>query len=668
MSRARGAVARGAVACVTAALLAAAALPRAARAQVPDSLAGAPPTRAGQDLVRADTLVELVAPVVPAPSRAATRVLAARPALSAAAALGGPLGDAGDAFDLRGSARGRSFGLFLGGLAPARPGLALDGRPLDDLATGAPRLDLLPWEATDRLGTAPGLGGRAAGVATTLRPFRAAQPVTELRYLSGAGALQVVSATHAQTRRAPLGGPSARMTLTGHVASRQADDDVVGARLRHVHVVARASVAAPAWGAELVDLYGETREGARRGLTGATFDPLRATPLDAAAERRTIRNELALVGRHRSGLAAWGSWTRQTTRYANNAATDTLTVAGDRYAAGATLGAAGVRLDATALVDADTWGRGDPLGDGGTRAQAHVLASDSLALGAGLGVATRVGASLVGGALAPVGSVDLLAGPARVGLRYGGAVEGRIERAGFRPAGVRVGPGVAIAARGSDGRERTARLEAEAALGRGPLGLRLGAAGTLTQRARRLVALDALGAEADTAFAFVSASGDIREATAWAALGWRGAAERGLYARTRVALRATQTPETALGDQIGEARPAVWGGARLGLRAVGVGTGRAAVDVWVEGEGWSAFRGVRLHPATGLPALAAAADGRLPARGVLAVGAEIAFGTRARVFATWDHLLSGLAGAALAQGEPLPGRALRFGAFWALSG
>ncbi|MEL6614504.1 MAG: hypothetical protein AAFQ43_02130, partial [Bacteroidota bacterium] len=189
---------------------------------VPDSIRTASPREAA-----VDTLT-LVAPAAPLALPPATPLPATTAALEAAALFrvpDGALARGPVAFGYDLGTPGRVAGLSLDGVDPNRLALEFDGRPLADLFTGAARLDVLPWEAADRLALADARGGGPLAVVAAMRPFRLRVPVTELRYHSGEGALQVVSGTHAQTRGAPwgLGGSRARMTTTVHVAGRQAN-------------------------------------------------------------------------------------------------------------------------------------------------------------------------------------------------------------------------------------------------------------------------------------------------------------------------------------------------------------------------------------------------------------------------------------------------------------
>ena len=576
-------------------------------------------------------------------------------------------------FDYALGARGRTGGLALDGLAPDRLAASLDGRPLDDLFTGAPRTDVIPWEATDRLALQDATGGRPQTLAASLRPFRLAAPITELRYHTGGSGLQVISGTHAQTLGAPwgIGGDRARLTATAHVGSRQSDSPISGANLRHAHAIARLSLATPRWGAELTEHYTERTDGARRGVQANAdlFDPLRALVFDAGAARRTLRNELSASLRapllSRQPATLWASWTRQVTRYSPSR--DTLSVSGNRYALGVAGRLGGPTIRAWAALEDDPWGRLDPLADGNERLQFHAGLADTLTLGSAR-LAVQVGGHVAGGAFGPALAVRAEAGRLHGALSWAGVIPGRIEKAGFFPS-ASVGPGV-IVGTASAGREQELSAEAGGAARLGTLGLAVKGFARIALDAQRLTVLQDVetAAATDVAFGFSRAVEPVGTVGLAGGIGWREGSASGVYLRSR--LSASAWPfrgATALGDQMAEAAPALHGSARLGFRATRVGTGTAALDTGLMVRGWSAFRGVRLHPATGLLALERTASPRLPARAVLDLDARVTFGTRATVAVTWENVLSGLlySGARVVQGEPLPGRLLRFGVFWA---
>lgn len=639
----------------------------AANAQ--DSLQVAPP-----DSVRTER--PLLAPSAPASGRPLTPVPALTPALDAADLLARPSSAALSSFAYELGAPGHLAGLSLDALAPERSAVTLDGRPLDDLFTGAPRVDLLPWEATDRIALAGPEAGAPLTLATTLRPFRERVPITELRFHSGRLGIQNVAGTHAQTHRSPwgIGGERARLTGTFHVGSRRANGPTSGATLRQTNVLARLALAAPGWAAEVTNLYADRRSGARRGVRddGFAFDPFRASVLDPGATRTTLRNELAATLRapavSRQPLAVWSSWTRQVSRY-SPASTDTVSAAGNRFAAGLSQRLGRPTFRAWAALDDDPWGRLDPLGDGNERLQIHAALTDTLALGT-VRLAGQVGGHLADGQIGPALALRAEAGAVSGAVSWTGVIPGRIEESGYFPPEA-VAPGVPVGL-AADGREQVIAAEIGGRAKAGAFRLTLRPFGRLTVDAHRLLEREDVetATATDLVFGYGRAIKPVGVVGAQAALGWREATDSGLYLRSTATAQTWPLRDpTEVSGRMAEAAPAVFGTSRLGLRATRVGTGTASLDAGATVRAWTAYRGLRVHPATGLLALARTDADRLPARATLDLDAEVTFGTRARVSIAWIHVLSGLAydGVRTLQGEPMPGRHLRFGVFWAFT-
>ena len=640
------------------------ALASPAAAQTPDSTA-VPPTGptvasppAPSDAVRA---TPLAAPQPPPLGRAATPVLAPTGDLATEAGL-----DARPhAFGYALGAPGRWAGVSLWGLAPAAASLTLDGRDASDLYTGAPRLDLVPAEATGPLRLGGGTLGAPAALSAEVRPFRLGRPITELRYLSGHEGVQFAAASHAQTRRASaltrrLLGDAARTTLTAHAATRNADAQTVGGQLRHSHALGRLVASGRRRALELGGLLVDHGVGARRGVTGP--GPA-ATVVGGAAARRTLKTEAWATLRApllaASPLAVTASWTGQRLR-ASPDGQDTLASSANRYALSL---AQAARLDghrlhvrATLAAAGDPSGGTDPFGDADDALGAHLVVADSVALGRAVLVVTP-GVHAVGGAVWPSAEARLAAGPLAAGLARGARAPSLLARRGL------AGPGLPVVPDPDDGLETTTRGDATLALRGGVLGLDLSAWGAHVAGVQRLVA------RGDTAFAAVRL-GELVSVGGAAGLSARADARRGLYARATVALAQTLGADGDLARREADALPAARARLRFGARATGIGD-VLDVDAGVTGRAWTAFRSRIVEPTTGalaLPDPTTALGQELPARGTLGLDLTATFAGRAVVFLRYDHALGGRLydGAALTQGEPLADTAFRFGIFWAL--
>ncbi|MEM6289231.1 MAG: hypothetical protein AAF845_18995 [Bacteroidota bacterium] len=643
----------------------------------PDSTAAPVPEAGGiepvpgalpADSLRADSAAlprPAVAPFGAAPGRPLTPV----PALTAALDPQALLADVPGAFVYRLGAPGRIGGVAFPGSSPHAPSLRLDGRPLDDVFTGAPRLDLLPAAATGPVRAVGPEAGRAAGLSAGVRPFRLDLPVTEMRYLTGQEGVQHVSATHAQTRRPPGwlrgGSDDARLTATGHVATRRSNGLFPGGTVRHLDALARFLLTRPGLAAEAGVLHADRTEGARTGVTASTFGGL-FTPAalvgDASATRRTLRTEAwtrARIPLAAQPLEAGASYGTQRLVHVR-AAGDTLRAHADRAAAFARqplrLGdhALAVRLDA--VWTGDPHEGADVFGDPGARLDLGATLTDSLRLG-GVGLVAEAGLHRVASATIPAAALHAEAGPAFVRATYGGRARSFVEAAGVEG---RILPDA------RDPAERTLRAEAGLDLRTSTFRLGARAFGSVRTDAREIVS------QGDSLFRVVSTPEAVRQVGLAAGLGWREAAPRGLYLRAEGTVQAVADPSrSALHAGLDRALPRAWGTARLGVRAVDVGEGVLDLDLSAVVSGWSAFRSRLVEPTTGLLALPEAGTplGQpVPARATLGLEATATFSARASLFLRYDNALAERAynGALVTLGEPLPAHALRFGVFWAL--
>ena len=619
--------------------------------------------------MRPDTAaVALVAPERPEPGQPVTPVPALTPVLDVAALLG----DVPGAFAYHLGAPGWPHGLALDGRPPEAHALALDGRPYDDLFTGRPRGDLLPLEVLGRLRLAATRYGRPGAVAATVRPFRAAAPVTELRYLPGQEGIQYVSAAHAQTRRPPgfLRGAAGqgRLTVLGYVAGRRATGAFAGEALGGWHALGRVTLTRPGLAVVLTEHHVSRSHGARAGLAPAgpdfstVFDPGQAVVLDPQAERQEERNDLALALRApvfgAAPLTAEAYWTRQHARYTEGGL-DTLTAKGNRLggrlAQPLVAGPHSLLLRFDGWYDGVPWGAGNPYAGADAHFHLHAAVRDSVAVGA-WGVEAEAGAHAAGGAVWPAGAVRIGRGGLFAGAFHAAEAPARVAEAGY--AGVVAGLGEA------DGLSRTTGAEAGVgfAVGAFSVGLRLYASRTADALVLAAVNADSV--------AFVRADAPFRRLGGALALAWRGDAPRGLYATAEAsAFRLLDPDASALHARAADALPAAWGHGRLGFRALDLFGGALDLDLAVGARAWAAFGSLVFVPA---PALFALPDPSttfaVPARGTLDLVAEARLQERASLFVRYENALATRLydGAYVVPVHPLPAHRLRFGVFWTL--
>ena len=612
-----------------------------------------------------------VAPFGAAPGRAATPVPAVTAALDVQALLAERAGlrDGPAAFAYAVGAPGRVAGVSLDGLAPDAPALTLDGRPVDDLLTGAPRFDLVPLGVSGPVRWGDGALGRAASAHAGLRAFRLGVPVTELRYLGGGSGTRHASGTHAQTRRPPAvlrgGSGLSRVTLTGHAANRASDGVFGGARLRHTDALGRVLVTRPGVAVEAGVLYTDRTEGARAGVVSRTADPAALFSLDgvevreAGATRRALRAEGWL--RARVPLAAEpvevgvsGALRR---RVYVSAARDTLRAHGRRLAAFAeqplAVGRHRLRLRADVVVD-PALGPDAPLVAAAGRTGLHAVLSDSVRIGGAVATGA-VGGHRVGGEVWPSAAARVAAGPVSAGVRYGGRARSRLAEAGI--------PGRVIPA--PDATERTLAADAGLTVSAGPWRLALRAFGDATTGGQHLTG------RGDSLVVAVVAEGVVRRGGLAAEVGWRESARRGVYARVGGTAQRVSDPAGDVRQRLDAALPRAWGTARVGVRAEDVGSGVLDLDLAAVATGWTAFRSRSVEPATGalvLPEPGGPLGVGVPAQVVVGAEATATFSARTSLFLRYDNALAGRLtdGAFVTQGEPLPPALLRFGVFWAL--
>ncbi|MEM0964123.1 MAG: hypothetical protein AAGK21_16470 [Bacteroidota bacterium] len=613
-----------------------------------------------------------LAPFGPAPGSLVTPVPAVTPALGLQSLLDGPVpGAAGSGrqpavFAYALSAPGRFGGTSLDGLDPSSPTLTLDGRPLDGLVTGAPRLDLLPLAILGPLRMADGALGRTTSLHATTRDVRLGVPVTELRYLGGGVGTRHASGTHAQTRRAPaaLGGEEGRLTLTGHASNRAVDGPLAGAQLRHTDAMARVLLTRPGAVVEVGGLYADRTEGARSGVVAASgrsptalFDLATVDVRNPSATRRSIRAEAWM--RTRLALAsvpteAGVSVTSQRLIYAISG--DSARANGARLAAfveqPAVLGAHRLhaRLDVTSDAALEPATTAVPAGG---RLGLHAMLADSLRIGPAE-VAAQVGVHRVGDETWPSGALRLGLGPLSAGVRLGARAPSALRRAGLDTLIVPLAGGL----------ERTLAVDVGVHGRVADWRFVLRAFGDETRDGHHLAD------QGDSLVVAVTAEGALRQLGASVEVGWRERTRRGVYGRIGGTIRQMLDPPTELAERIDAALPRAWGRVRVGVRAEDVGD-VLDLDLAVVASGWTAFRSRLVEPATGvlvLPEPGAALGIDLPARGTVGASATATFSARTSLFLRYDNALAERLydGAIVTQGEPLAPAVLRFGVFWAL--
>ncbi|GIV62618.1 MAG: hypothetical protein KatS3mg044_1484 [Rhodothermaceae bacterium] len=556
------------------------------------------------------------------------------------------------------------------GMSPNEVGLEVDGLPFDDLVTGRPRYDLIPFTMLEPLRVVVPGAGRGVGVRGWVRPYAVPEPLTEIRYRTSNRGLQSVTVVHAQERRPAWFGVPARLNVVLGYGGHAARGEYPGSRLRRARqLLLRVRYARPGWALEVSDLFNRRRVGAHGGVLpvpGAPYTSiyqrLGATVEREEARRETFRNDLTatLHLRHllpEDPLRLTGFWTRERFQYRN--ADDTLTARvgrlGLRLEQRLPLTQRGPWLEATLYRDRVRAGRALPDTLGLHRTRWQVSVRDTLARG-GLSAAFEAGATGDEGRTYENAR-------ARLAWRAGGLlgfVEGSragqvvswVARHGFgavvQPLPEGTHPGAVTLTRGG----MTLHL--------GPLDL---TAFAFVQTLDRPV--DLFVVDGDTVAAR-GVAGAVRWGGVALEVGLRQAAERGLYLVARpTLLRNLDQRDTPEHRRLAGSLPDVFGEARLGARFV-LFQNDLDLDVAVRARYWGGMAGRELHPPTGL--LVIPREGGRPVAASSTLDVYVEAGVRtATLFLAYENALSGtslLVGNLIVPDYPLPERRFRFGVFW----
>lgn len=561
---------------------------------------------------------------------------------------------------------GWADGLSLDGQSPQRSSFSFEGIPFSDLFTERPHTELLPVAVLGRFRLEGQRFGRTGGVNVHVRPLAGSAPITELKFETGQEGLQYISAVHAQTRPSPgwLGGGGARLGMMGHVSGTRSDGHFAGGALRAWQALGRISLSRPGFAATLTEFHARHAVGARAGVAPnfpAAYFPAQATVLGPAAERETIRNDLALNARIPLGeevLAATAYWTRQHERYTPSGI-DTSLVRGNRFGGNVALpfrsGGHHLALEVDGWWDDEPGGRLNPFAGIEARTQLHASLADSLSI-SGWAINAEAGAHTTGGNVFPSGRLRVERGRVFARLGYAGHVPGRIET---------VGLDTLITSLDAVSTERIASAEGGIAFKFGSVQVNVRGFASLTTNPRALVA-DGTGSAA-----FVDFDGDVQRVGGSLSVGWRVETQRGFYANTAVStLTLLNSNDADLHSREADAMPDVWANGRLGVRAVGLFDNNLDLELAAQGRAWTTFRGRTFIPAAALFALPASASPDVPASGVLDIVVEARLQRRATLFLLYENVLATRTydGVFIVPVYPLPAHRVRFGLFWTLFG
>ncbi|MCH8276036.1 MAG: hypothetical protein IIA50_00640 [Bacteroidetes bacterium] len=559
------------------------------------------------------------------------------------------------------------------GLDPNLVGLSLDGLPFEDLNTGRPRYDLIPYGLVDSVRTNNRKSGRVLGFHATTGTFDPGVPRTNLRYQSSNIGLQAVDAVHAQTRLFSLTGPGDRIDFVVGYAGAGAAGEYPGSRLRRARrMFTRLRLDHGSWSAEIFELYNRRHLGAHAGVVALAGRPqssiyqrLGASVRNEEAKRTTIRNDLSLrlrVFALRSPVTVTGFWTTQTLQYRSSS--DTLTTRlhriGGSFHQDYRSGRHRLSLAGMAWVDRFRSGNGlhpDAIPSTGraSRSYFELTVSDSTGIGrlrinAGAGLHSDDGNAFPSVSLAIRQDFDAVS--IRIEAGYTGLRSSWIDRYGFGPTAGAL-PEVAG--------PRLMTLQGHIGTGFRSFGLSVtGFVSRLSNGIVRTINGSTLEGGVHVLSNVVQRTGASLD------ISFRRESTSGIYVFIRPTLIRIESGESeGIGLAEESSVPDFWVTGRMGIRTL-LFSGDLDLDLSVRGTYWQKFSGRRLDPRTGLLILPVNDPREVPASGTVEIVAEAGVRT-ATLFLSYDNILSGtgiMAGNLLIPDYPLPAQRFRFGVFW----
>ncbi|SHK35329.1 putative porin [Rhodothermus profundi] len=552
------------------------------------------------------------------------------------------------------------------GLPPHLVGLRLDGHPFNDPVTGRPAYELLPlfFLSPVRMGAA--VDQAPLTVFTELRPYGVPRPLTELRYRTGGDGLQSIMALHVQNRRQSLRGRPGLLQLLFGYGGHAMQGAYPGSRLRRGRqVLVRLRYQQHDWALTLINLHNRSRVGAHGGVLphpGQAFEtiyePFGAAVRYPSARRQTIRNDLAVTLRVRTGLTrapltVSAYWTAQTFRY-RNPELDTVAAHTDRYGFYLEQTLAGIIWRLEGVWDWLRQPQATATDARWTRARMRLLAADTLWQrtwylawnGQVFRQEKRIGAE----ATLALGRAKGRWRPLlQMGLHH--PEPPWVFRTGW---GELLQPCVAC----SGGRVVRIKLGVQHAVG----SFR-GRVEGFMMRLEEVPDLYAVG-RGDTVQVQALKAGLVHGGVT-VGFEWRRAARRGPYARVQATtFRTFNAAASSLHRRQAAALPALLLHVRLGGRLLLFQ--ELDTDLYLLGRYWTSFRSRLLHAATGLLALPERGARRFGPAGTLDLYVEAGLRT-AKLFLVWENIISGTVlqpGVLLVPIYPLPARRLRFGVYW----
>lgn len=555
------------------------------------------------------------------------------------------------------------------GLSPNKTALTFNGLPFANTLTGRARYDLLPLAFLEPVRLTTGRYGTSVAAQARLRPFDTPRPITELRYRQSNTGLQAVSVVHAQRRSRTLFRRPGTLGVQFGYSGMASDGEYPGSAVTlGPQSLFRLRYAQRPWSLEIANVHSRREVEAHGGVQPffnqayeTIYQRFGATVRDANAQRRTVRNDLYLIGRARLVSRAAEPFTttlyrsREQFRY-RNPGTDTLQAKTHRWGfrVQQTVGpeAHRLRLQAEGWTDAVSSSTALPDSVSLIERALHLNVRDSLALGL-FNATFQAGWHTTTYASHPSFAISLGNRNIRLHLAQTSEPISRIERWGW---GIFIQPGP----RNVTPVVRQGRLAVHAKRGWWDARV-MGFANAITD------GLDLFA----TATADVSETLHVSETQYRAGLtldlGWRRASTRGWYVTLQPTWTRYLNPnDSPLHRRLADSYPEGYLQGRVGLRYL-LFRGDLGVHLYLKGRLWSAMTGRTFHPQTALLAVPTADARRFGTNGTLDVQLEAGVRT-ATIFVAFENFTSGTssfhAGNLHIPDYPLPRRRFRLGVFW----
>ncbi|TDI74179.1 MAG: hypothetical protein E2O84_06235 [Bacteroidetes bacterium] len=357
----------------------------------------------------------------------------ARPVRRAELNLPSLLGSEAGVFHFEFGTLGWPESVSIEGGDPNRTMLLLDGLEMDDLITGRPRYELLPYATLQSVGLIKSGAGFESGVAAYTNPYSAPTPQTDLRYRSGANGLTYIDAVHVQNRSLNSLGAGTKLQLLASYSGSAHTGDYPGSRLETARQLqGRIRLQRPGWSIELYELYNKHLVGAHGGVhaTNDIYDSIYfrfgATVDDVNAQRGTIRNDLRLTYRRfiaSNPTTVSAGWSTQRLTFADGGLKDSVDIRVSRFSASfrqpVDVGNHAFVIDLFASTDQYVGGRAANRPEDESRYRYDLVLRDSFIV-KGIGVNTSLGAHSDDGRIFPSALAKFGLRPVSLSATYSG--------------------------------------------------------------------------------------------------------------------------------------------------------------------------------------------------------------------------------------------------------